>query len=482
MNLDESRNNWNRVLRTAVLFLLFLNTAAVAAPFAFIPAYAGNRVTVIDTESQRVVTEVFVGLGPYGVAVHPSGRKAYVTNYLSNDVSVIDTLRMIPVARIPVAAGPQGIAVNSSGTRAYVVGSLHNALSVIDTSTDSVVGNIPVAANPYAIVINNAGTRAYVSHGGTSVSVIDTTNNTLLTSIFLNVISYGLALSPDGTRLYVSVGESLRTIDTATNTVINNVSIGGPLYDVAVHPDGSRIYGGNRDRNMLQVFDAANGTLLNSVSAGVNAPWGVDVTPSGSHVYLVNTISRSVSVFSTTDLSAVASVLVGGSPVALGDFIGGVPAADISVYPIWEGEIPIVERDEISLVTAVRNGGPSTASSVKVELVAPAALRLLSVSASHGGSCTSAAIVVCRWTSIPEYEQRIATLRFSVPVGATGQISAQAQASAESPEDPVAENNIGVAREFVSGARLTVPALSWPGVFLMIGLFIAIGAVWRQSR
>jgi YVTN family beta-propeller protein len=58
-----------------------------------------------------VVATVGVGSGPHGVAVNPSGTRAYVANYASSSVSVIDTATNSVVATVGVGSYPEGVAV-----------------------------------------------------------------------------------------------------------------------------------------------------------------------------------------------------------------------------------------------------------------------------------------------------------------------------------------------------------------------------------
>ena len=51
-----------------------------APPTAYIPNFASNNVSVIDTASNTVTATIPVGIGPQGVAVTPDGRKVYVAN------------------------------------------------------------------------------------------------------------------------------------------------------------------------------------------------------------------------------------------------------------------------------------------------------------------------------------------------------------------------------------------------------------------
>jgi YVTN family beta-propeller protein len=52
-----------------------------------------------------------VGTRPWGVAITPDGKKLYTANGPSNDVSVIDTDSLKVIATIPAGQSPWGVAL-----------------------------------------------------------------------------------------------------------------------------------------------------------------------------------------------------------------------------------------------------------------------------------------------------------------------------------------------------------------------------------
>lgn len=111
-----------------------------------------------------------VGTEPYGLALTPHGRKLYVTNARSNSVSVIDTATDMVIATIPnVGFEPRGIAITNDGDAndrdeiVYVTQFLSlpiagkvdgqddskaGKVTVISAFTDSVIGTVTI--NPIA--------------------------------------------------------------------------------------------------------------------------------------------------------------------------------------------------------------------------------------------------------------------------------------------------------------------------------------------
>jgi YVTN family beta-propeller protein len=75
---------------------------------------ANGTVSVIATASNTVVATVTVGVGPFGVAITPDGKHAYVTNngiYPAGTVSVIHTASNKVVATVPVGGRPFAVGI-----------------------------------------------------------------------------------------------------------------------------------------------------------------------------------------------------------------------------------------------------------------------------------------------------------------------------------------------------------------------------------
>ena len=128
-------------------------TINVLKAYAYITNYGSDTVSVIDTATNTVTTNVPVGSWPKGVAVDPTGTSAYVANYASNTVSVIDTATNTVTTNVPVGSWPYGVAVNPTGTKVYVANEGSNTVSVINTTTNTVT-TVPVGKWPYGVAVN----------------------------------------------------------------------------------------------------------------------------------------------------------------------------------------------------------------------------------------------------------------------------------------------------------------------------------------
>jgi YVTN family beta-propeller protein len=62
---------------------------------------AGDDVSIIDTETNKVVATTTVADAARGVAVSPDGKQVWVTNSTADSVSVISTASNVAIGNVP---------------------------------------------------------------------------------------------------------------------------------------------------------------------------------------------------------------------------------------------------------------------------------------------------------------------------------------------------------------------------------------------
>lgn len=265
-----------RFIANGALALVATFTAGLvgAAPFAYVPNFSNNNVSVLDLASETISGTLTVGLGPTGVVVLPDRSKVYVTNLNAGTVSVINT------------AGP------------------------------SIAATVTVGSNPLVPSAKPDGTRVYVpNYGSNTVSVINTTNDTVVATLNTEAQPWGTAVSPDGARLYVTQfgANSIAVFNTATNTLVNTLTVGSGPVGVDFLPNGSKAYVVNRSSATVSVIDPATLQVTRTLNTGA-APAHVRISRSGNYAYVSNSGSGTISIIDTETDSIVGVFAVGGSP------------------------------------------------------------------------------------------------------------------------------------------------------------------------
>jgi YVTN family beta-propeller protein len=238
-----------------------------------------------------IVVKVSVNNGPIsGIVASPDGSRLMVTNYGHNSVSIIDTdscrvLETVAGVEEPFAiamGGPDAPAPNrvyvSSVSRAY------DSIEVIDLFTNTVVATHPLALSVSDLVVSADGRYACASRNGArsaDVAVLDTITDQVEVIDIAGAsgppgtTTQCVRIGPDGGRLYagtngpaggrlVVIGaqsddgasrssgrahwrrkKSTRSRGGSEQTglsVVGAVEIGLPVRDVAVSPDGATAY------------------------------------------------------------------------------------------------------------------------------------------------------------------------------------------------------------------------------------------------
>jgi len=240
----------------------------------------------------------------FSVAVDPTGHYLYATNFDSNDISAYAitsaTGALEAVAGSPFAdggpgrelPGPTGLAVHSSGRFAYVAHYYAYDISVlaIDAATGALadIAGSPFATEhgSYGLTVDPTGRFVFVAdYGNDSVSAyaIDATTGALTTvagSPFptgaVGSLAWSVAVDPAGKFVYVvnSDADSVSgyTINTATGALTaiagSPFPVGPDPHAVAVDPTGKFAYVANFGSNNVSAFTINTSTGRLTLLAG----------------------------------------------------------------------------------------------------------------------------------------------------------------------------------------------------------------------
>jgi YVTN family beta-propeller protein len=200
------------------------------AGVAYLPGknwlYAANRgtgpgpsnVVVFDAKTRQIVTRIPVEINPYQTVLTPDGKRLFVSNWASQSVSVIDTDTNKVIRTLRVGMNPNDMKLSSDG-RLFVTCSNDNTVHVIDTSTLQVIERLsttltpfaPEGSTPDAVAIDNQRKLLYIANAdNNSVAVVDIDNrrhSTVLGFIPTGWYPSALALAERGSTLYIGNGK-----------------------------------------------------------------------------------------------------------------------------------------------------------------------------------------------------------------------------------------------------------------------------------
>jgi YVTN family beta-propeller protein len=352
-----------------------LATDCHAEAFAYIPGSGDSSLSVVKVLDNSITDTIPLGGSPYGVAANPSNQDyVYVTNFNDGTASAISISYNTVVQTLGVGPSPKGVAVTSDGAFIYVANSTEGTVSAVDISANS-RESITIGQGPLGVALSPKQDFLYVTNNeGDSLSIISTDTNELFVTLanhyYINYTNssndvafnkpYGVAVSPDSNYIYVvnnGDGISNGTVSILSATVVYSqgtdfsfsdydatsntggpyalaapVTVGKDPRGAVVTPDQKYLYVTNYGDDTVSVINLSTAVVDQTISVG-DGPFGISITPSGDFVYVVNQLSGTASVIYTnhsgtgtyTDYSVIATVNIGNSPIALGNFIGGKP-------------------------------------------------------------------------------------------------------------------------------------------------------------
>ena len=231
---------------------------------AYVSNHWSNDVSVINLSTMKVIANITVGFEPNEITFTPDGSKAYVAlpgnaamlaggpGYLcTNRVGVIDTKQNILLSSIEVHQDPISVSMDPDGTKVYVADGGANGPSdyaevhIIDTTNDAYLRPIylrkPAQYAPAGIDVTPDNKKLFVTISNftnfpkekptKSLLVIDVATGKIINK--LGIDPQAVKVSADGSRVYVfslaSPAQSeakLLIIDTNSLSTIKSINLG----------------------------------------------------------------------------------------------------------------------------------------------------------------------------------------------------------------------------------------------------------------
>lgn len=261
-----------------------------------------------------LTTIALTSKNPYHATISQDGMRFYTANYSDRTISVVDTSSNTLLSELTVGTGRQAraVAVNPDRSKLYCA-TRNNTVDVIATSTNTVLNSISVSGSFNDIVCDSTGAKVYVcNQGGNSITVINTSTNAVEATISVGSSPRAIALY--GTKGYVtnSTGNSVSVLNLSDNTVSTTISLGagkGPI-GITVNSDGSKVYTANYSDSTISVINASDNTLSTSFSVTNNPN---SIAFDRSFLYLGCISDNAVRVVNTANNSVVATVSLGNA-------------------------------------------------------------------------------------------------------------------------------------------------------------------------
>ncbi|MBI2801033.1 MAG: YncE family protein [Gammaproteobacteria bacterium] len=256
----------------------------------FVAHLGDSMITVVDTKSQNVISDIPGVSHVHGVLSVPELGRAFATATKTNEVVVIDEATLNIVERIPAGIYPDGLAYAPSVHKLFVSDKLGASVSVIDTNSnqrvdtidlDSVAGNSqydPVSKHIFV----NAQTRNQLVE-------INPDSNTIIARYDLTGANqpHGLLIEPTGLMAFVACegNHTLLIFDLTTKRVAASFDV-GKAPDVLAYDPGLRLLYVAGEEGIVSVFSTV-GRRVQKIAEGLLAAHAhvVGVDPITHYIY-----------------------------------------------------------------------------------------------------------------------------------------------------------------------------------------------------
>ena len=241
---------------------------------------------------------------------------------------------------IPLSADlPLNIALAPDGVHAAVTnnGNGTQTIDLIDIPKQRVVSSVTIGKSWLGLAFSKKHPWLFVSGGNDDWIIRYTlTGDTLLAHDTLilgkpwpaeKISPTGLTIDDKHDRLYVVTKEddALYTFDLLTGKKISRTPLSAEAYTCLLSPEGNELYISAWGGRKIYIYDTRQQKLRDSV-ATEDHPNDLVLDRKGRYLFVANANSNSVSVIATaTDTVLGAPIAVGGSPDAVGVFIGPAP-------------------------------------------------------------------------------------------------------------------------------------------------------------
>lgn len=201
-----------------------------------------NSVSIVDLNTEQVITEVHVGRLPKGAAIDTVTNTAVITNQIDRSVTLIDLNTNEVTATIGIGRIPNNIAVNSQTHIAAVTSIMDKHIFFIDLITQKIAAKtlVGIAAGDMAIdPVRN--TALVLNKLNKNVTIIDMNNYTVSDVIHLEERPQAIDVNPETNTAAITnyQDRSLTILDLLTKRCVTIPLKSFPL-DIAINTIDNR--------------------------------------------------------------------------------------------------------------------------------------------------------------------------------------------------------------------------------------------------
>jgi DNA-binding beta-propeller fold protein YncE len=235
----------------------------------------GDRVTVVDGNSGRIVGEV-TGLdgGTHGIAIVATAGRGYTDDGRAGIAASFDLASLQIEHRIPAGADADGIVFDPTSGHVFVIDGDPGTVTIIDPRTDAVLASPSLGSRLEFAVAGGDGKLYVNSVEKHEIVRLDTRTNAVDAHWPMPACErpHGLAVDPIRHRLLAGCANgTLSVVDTGSGSVVANVPIGLGNDAVAFDPRRGLIFSPNGQDGTLSIIRESGHSEFQSVATMATA-------------------------------------------------------------------------------------------------------------------------------------------------------------------------------------------------------------------
>ena len=217
----------------------------------------GDRIMVVDTESEKLVGELTGTPGVHGVAIVPDLGRGFTSNGRDDTVTVFDLKTLKPTGTVKVGGRPDAIMFDPESNRVFTYNHGSKDATAVDPSAMSVAGTVALEGVPEAAVADGRGNvfvnlmdkNEVVEFDGRSLKVLNRW------SLAPGVRPTGLALDREHRRLFsvCSGSQTMVVLDADKGAILAKLPIGRGSDGCAFDADRGLAFSSNGGDGTLTV-------------------------------------------------------------------------------------------------------------------------------------------------------------------------------------------------------------------------------------
>jgi YVTN family beta-propeller protein len=248
-----------------------------------------DHVSVVDTETEKVVGEIPNTRGVHGIAIAADLGKGFTSNGRANTVTVFDLKTLAASGEVKTGDKPDAILYDPSTHRVFAFNGHSSDVTVIDAGSTKVLATLPLGGAPEFAVADGAG-RVFVNlEDKNEVVALDSKNLKVLKRWPLSGGDgpTGLAWDPQKKRLFSGcANEKLLVSDAEAGTILASLPIGWGVDAAAFDPERRLAFSSNGQGTVTVVSESESGyTVAQTVATAVGSKTMV-LDPKSHRIYL----------------------------------------------------------------------------------------------------------------------------------------------------------------------------------------------------